>query len=230
MLNAVKRPRRDDVPSPDRVVEAIVRGIRSGVYAPGQRLIEADLTRDVGVSRGPVREAFKRLAAEGVLTSTPNRGVYVRALSRSEVRDSLVIVEVLLGLMARLAAKRIGDADNAERMQQAFDRIWAFKDHGAALAFVAERQKFYETIGEISGNRAFRGMLPLMQLHLLRMQFQSYVTPKERERQFNDYRLIAEAILAGDARRAERLIKLHAKRTRIFQIRLPDEAFPAMHS
>ena len=229
MLSAAKPTRRDEVPSPDRVVDAIVRGIRSGAYAPGQRLIEADLTRDVGVSRGPVREAFKRLAAEGVLTSTPNRGVYVRAISRSEMRDSLVIVEVLFGLMARLAAKHVGEADNAKRMRQAFDRLWAFKEHGAAAAFVAERQNFYNTIGEISGNQEFGRVLPLMQLHLLRMQFQSYVTPRERERQFKDYQLIAKAILTADARRAERMIKLHTKRTRIFHTRLPDEAFPIVH-
>ena len=59
--------------SPDRVVDAIIRSIRTGVYVPGQRLIEADLTRDYHVSRGPVREALKRLAAEGVYADAPPR-------------------------------------------------------------------------------------------------------------------------------------------------------------
>ena len=108
--------------SPDRVVDAIIRGIRAGVYVPGQRLIEADLTRDYQVSRGPVREALKRLAAEGVLTLTRHRGAYVRALSREEVRDSLMVLEALVGLMANLAAKRIAETDNAARMREAFER------------------------------------------------------------------------------------------------------------
>ena len=86
---------------------------------PGQRLIEADLTRDYQVSRGPVREALKRLAAEGVLTLTRHRGAYVRALSRAEVRDSLMVLEVLVGLMAKLAAKHISESDNAAKMREA---------------------------------------------------------------------------------------------------------------
>src|SRR5579859_157589 len=103
---------RAKMTSPDRVVDAIIRSIRAGQYVPGQRLIEADLTRDYHVSRGPVREALKRLAAEGVLTLTRNRGAYVRALSRVEVRDSLVVLEALVGLMSNLAAKHIKEDGN----------------------------------------------------------------------------------------------------------------------
>ena len=113
---------RAKMTSPDRVVDSILRAIRAGAYVPGQRLIEADLTRDYQVSRGPVREALKRLAAEGVLTLTRHRGAYVRALSRSEVNDSLMMLEVLVGLMAKLAAKRISENDNANRMREAFER------------------------------------------------------------------------------------------------------------
>src|ERR1700679_2247707 len=95
---------RGKMTSPDRVVDVITRNLRAGVFVPGQRLIEADLTKELRVSRGPVREALKRLAAEGVLTVTRNRGAYVRALSRAEVRDSLVVLEALVGVMADLAA------------------------------------------------------------------------------------------------------------------------------
>ena len=104
---------RGKMTSPDRVVDAITRNLRAGVFVPGQRLIEADLTKELRVSRGPVREALKRLAAEGVLTVTRNRGAYVRALSRVEVRDSLVVLEALVGVMADLAARRISENDNA---------------------------------------------------------------------------------------------------------------------
>src|SRR5271156_21230 len=121
---------RAKMTSPDRVVDAITRNLRAGVFVPGQRLIEADLTKELRVSRGPVREALKRLAAEGVLTVTRNRGAYVRALSRVEVRDSLVVLEALVGLMANLAARHIGEADNADRMREAYRRLLAFKNDG----------------------------------------------------------------------------------------------------
>jgi len=221
---------RTKMTSPDRVVDAIIRGIRAGHYVPGQRLIEADLTRDHSVSRGPVREALKRLAAEGVLTLTRHRGAYVRALSRVEVRDSLVVLEALVGLMASLAAKHIEDGDNAARMREAHKRLLAFKSDGNMPAFLDERRSFYDTIIQIGGNHELKRIMPLMQIHLLRMQFQSYITPRDREKQFKEYQTITDMILAGDAPRAQKVASLHVRRTRLSLMRLPDEAFPQVRS
>jgi DNA-binding GntR family transcriptional regulator len=214
--------------APDRVVDAIIRSIRAGTYVPGQRLIEADLTRDHQVSRGPVREALKRLAAEGVLTRTQNRGTYVRALSRVEVFDSLIVLETLVGLMANLAARQIKEGNNANRMRDAYKRLLTFKDDGAAAAFLDERRSFYDTMVEIGGNHELKRILPLMQIHLLRMQFQSYITPRDREQQFEEYKAIAETILTGNAKGAESAAALHVRRTRQSLMKLPDEAFPTI--
>ena len=216
--------------SPERVVDAIIRSIRSGNLVPGQRLIEADLTRDYRVSRGPVREALKRLAAEGVLTLTRHRGAYVRAMSRGEVRDSLIVLEALVGLMASLAARRIGADENAARMREAHERLLAFRDDGGTAAFLDERRRFYDTIIQIGGNLELKRMLPLMQIHLLRMQFQAYITPRDREKQFKEYETITETILSGDAMRAQKVAGLHIRRTRLSLMRLPDEAFPAIRT
>lgn len=216
--------------SPDRVVDSIVRAIRAGVYVPGQRLIEADLTREYQVSRGPVREALKRLAAEGVLTLTRHRGAYVRSLTRAEVHDSLMVLEVLVGLMAKLAARRIGHDGNQAKMREAFRRLLAFKHDGGTAAFLDERRSFYDTILQIGENHELQRMLPLMQIHLLRMQFQAYITPRDREKQFAEYRTITDTILSGDGVRSEKVAALHVRRTRLSLMRLPDEAFPADRS
>jgi DNA-binding GntR family transcriptional regulator len=216
--------------SPDRVVDAILGSIRSGNFVPGQRLIEADLTRDYRVSRGPVREALKRLAAEGVLTLTRHRGAYVRAMSRGEVRDSLIVLEALVGLMASLAARRIASDENAARMRDAHERLLAFRDDGGTSAFLDERRRFYDTIIQIGGNLELKRMLPLMQIHLLRMQFQAYITPRDREKQFKEYETITETILRGDTMRAQKVASLHIRRTRLSLMRLPDEAFPAIRT
>jgi DNA-binding GntR family transcriptional regulator len=221
---------RASMTSPDRVVDSIVRAIRAGMYVPGQRLIEADLTRDYQVSRGPVREALKRLAAEGVLTLTRHRGAYVRALSRAEVRDSLMVLEVLVGLMAKLAAKHIGEGDNAARMREAFQSLLVFKNDGGTAAFLDQRRSFYDTILQIGANHELKRMLPLMQIHLLRMQFQAYITPRDREKQFAEYQTITETILSGDSVRSEKVASLHVRRTRLSLMRLPEEAFPAIRT
>jgi DNA-binding GntR family transcriptional regulator len=221
---------RAQMTSPERVVDSITRAIRAGVYVPGQRLIEADLTRDYQVSRGPVREALKRLAAEGVLTLTRHRGAYVRTLSRAEVHDSLMVLEVLVGLMAKVAAKRIAEGENALQMRAAFQRLLAFKNDGGTAAFLDERRSFYDTILQIGGNHELQRMLPLMQIHLLRMQFQAYITPRDREKQFAEYQTITETILSGDSVRSEKVASLHVRRTRLSLMRLPDAAFPSIRS
>ncbi len=140
--------------SPDRVVDAITRNLRTGIYVPGQRLIEADLTQGFNVSRGPVREALKRLAAEGILTLTRNRGAYVRTMSRTEVNDSLVVLETLVGLMAELAARRIREDNNVSRMREAIKRLLAFKDDTGTAAFLEARRDFYDAIAQIGGNHS----------------------------------------------------------------------------
>jgi DNA-binding GntR family transcriptional regulator len=221
---------RSSMASPDRVVESIIRAIRAGTFVPGQRLIEADLTRDYQVSRGPVREALKRLAAEGVLTLTRHRGAYVRALTREEVRDSLMVLEVLVGLMAKLAAKRIGEDGSASKMREAYRRLCAFRNDGGTAAFLDERRSFYDTILQIGSNHELQRMLPLMQIHLLRMQFQARITPNDREKQFAEYQTITEAILSGDSVRSEKVASLHIRRTRLSLMRLPNDAFPVDRS
>jgi len=221
---------RAQMTSPDRVVDSIIRAIRAGVYVPGQRLIEADLTRDYAVSRGPVREALKRLAAEGVLTLTRHRGAYVRALSREEVHDSLMVLEVLVGLMAKIAARRIDRNNHSSKMKAAFQRLLAFQNDGGTAAFLDERRSFYDTILEIGGNHELQRMLPLMQIHLLRMQFQAHITPRDRAKQFAEYKTITETILSGDGVRSEKVASLHIRRTRLSLMRLPDEAFPVLRN
>ena len=88
--------------------------------------MESDLTRDLKVSRGTVREALKKLSAEGVVQLSPHRGAVIRALSRQDAEVLLLVLEVLCCLAARLAAINI-DMNNHRKcfsaaMQSNYDR------------------------------------------------------------------------------------------------------------
>jgi DNA-binding GntR family transcriptional regulator len=214
--------------SPDLVVAALIRGLQAGRYVPGQRLIEADLTTELKVSRGPVREALKRLAAEGLVSLIPHRGAYIRALARDEVHDMLLVQEMLTGLAARLAAAVIGERHNRQEFKDAYQRLLAFRDHADSIAFLEERSRFYGTMIRIGGNRELSRMMPAMQIHLLRMQFHQHLTPKDRARQFEEYAALVAAILAGNQNEAEKLMRQHIRRTRLSIERLPDEAFAGL--
>jgi DNA-binding GntR family transcriptional regulator len=227
-LDAAASP-TESTSCPDLVVNAIIRGVQTGRLVPGQRLVEADLTHNLGVSRGPVREALKRLAAEGFVTLTRHRGAFVRALSREEVRDILMVLEALTGLVARLAAQHIGEGNNRASFHSEYEKLSRFRDRDDGIAFLDQRRDFYDSLIRIGGSRELQRLMPLTQIHLLRLQFQSYVTSQQREQQFQDYEAIWRAVLDGDQELAERVTRLHIKRARIALGRLPDGAFAQRH-
>ena len=86
--------------SPERVADAITKGLMRREYVVGQRLVEADLTARLQVSRGTVREALKSLAASGIVELVPHRGAFIRGLSLTDARNLLAVLEVLTGLAA----------------------------------------------------------------------------------------------------------------------------------
>jgi len=219
--------RSSEPSSPRRVMDAIINGINKGRYVPGQRLIEADLTRELGVSRGPVREAFKLLSGEGVLVLSKNRGAYVQAQSRREVKDTLVVLEVLAGLAAKLAARHIDEGDNRKVFTRVFKEAISHGEGGETQAFLESRRRFYDVLYDIGGNRELRGILPRMRITLMRLQFQAFVSRKQHESQLRELRAIAESVLEGDPKKAERTAKSHLRRRRLSLTTLPEEAYAA---
>ncbi len=211
--------------SSDQLVVAIKRGIREGYYVAGQRLIEADLTHEYNLSRGPVREALKRLSSEGVVVLSPHRGAFISLLSRAEAAELLEVVEVLIILATRLAATRIGKRDNRLQLERSYKRLQAQRADAEVVFLAVERTQFYETIVRIAGNEQLRRINPAEQTQLLRLQVQPFLPLAARSRQFADYAVLAEAILAGNVALAERIMRGHTQRARAHIDLLPDHAF-----
>jgi DNA-binding GntR family transcriptional regulator len=208
-------------------MDAIISGIEKGRYVPGQRLIEADLTRELRVSRGPVREAFKLLSGEGVLILSKNRGACVRAQSREEVNDTLEVLEVLAGLAAKLAAEHIDEKNNRKAFLKVFNEAISHGEGGETQGFLESRRRFYDVLYDIGGNKELRGILPRMRITLMRLQFQAFVSRKQHESQLKELRAIAESVLEGDPQKAERTAKAHLRRRRLSLTTLPREAYAA---
>lgn len=209
----------------ERIVEETRRRIKEGHFAPGQRLIEADLTRLLGVSRGSLREAMARLAGDGLVTMEPNRGAAVRVLTRVEVLSISAIREVLEGLAARLAATRIDDGDN--RLQ--FEKVWKEMSSEKARAnvneYVACNSSFHSAIVRISANEPLAQLLEQLRTPVYRFQFRSRLTPESLQLGHAEHSEIAEAILAGDTDRAERAMRRHLRSSARLIGSLPDDAF-----
>jgi DNA-binding GntR family transcriptional regulator len=215
------------VSSTDRVVNHITAGVLAGRYVPGQRLVEADLTRALRVSRGPVREAFRRLDALGILSRTAHRGACVRTLTRAEAADLLVAIEGIDILTSRLAAMAVRNRSGGRRLMALERALRPYRDGEYDLVGMPQRrQQFYDLLIAITGNSQLPSLFPTMRIHLLRLQTQSYRSSDARNSDVVDFAAIARAVLAGDPAAAEKASAAHDKRVLRALLEMPDEAFP----
>jgi DNA-binding GntR family transcriptional regulator len=209
----------------DRVFQHLKDGILSGRYAPGQRLIESDLTSELTVSRGPLREAFRKLSAEGLVESIPNRGAIVRRLSHKETQELFQIRGALEVLAARLASENIGMPGARERFEQAVAPIWNEAPRNIGMTYLGENRIFHQAVADISGNEQLAVLCRQMQLPLIMFQLSGMLTPETLALSNREHRAIAAAILAGDADAASARMTNHLERARRFADALPRTIF-----
>lgn len=198
---------------PETVVEytinALREAIREGRLAQGQRLVVADVTRMLGVSNGPVREAVRRLTGEGLVEIQPHRGATVREFSARDVREIFQIREVLEGLAARLAAERIGAADFRARLQASQDDAHAVLAKGAG--YIEHNQAFHELIYEMADNARVQEQSRQLTLPIYRLRYHHLMDREYARTSAAEHALVTEAILDGDGVRAERLMRNHIR-------------------
>lgn len=199
--------------TPDRVADAISKGILMRRFTVGQRLIEADLTRDLGVSRSTVREALRILASSGVVDLTPHRGAVIRSLTREDATSLLGVLEVLSGLAARLAAANIRIGNNARRFEAAAQKLISAETPEALDRVLDERANYYKVMFEIAGSGELDRVLPQARAHLFRAQFYHSLTKADLRAMVAEYHGITEAILEGDQAKAEKLMRRHLQKS-----------------
>src|SRR5690349_24898782 len=109
----------------DDLALALEEAIVAGEIAPGTVLRQEQLSEQYSVSRTPVREALRRLAALGLVQFIPNRGVRVRTLSREELREAFLVRAELEALATEIAARKIGveGLRELEQAERTFARI-----------------------------------------------------------------------------------------------------------
>lgn len=215
-----KQDRQDGPTLVDQVVEAIYRGIKEGRFVPGQRLVEADLTRQLDVSRGPLREALRRLSTEGFITIEPHKGAIVRKLTRDDVVQVFSVREVLEGFAARLAAENITVADNRPRLAAILKEMQAHYDANDLFDYMESNEKFHDLIVEIGGNRYLQTLISQLRTPLYRYQFNHLMNMASKRNSMDDHKVIADAILKGDGAAAEQAMRNHVANAQRFIIPL----------
>jgi DNA-binding GntR family transcriptional regulator len=192
----------------DHVYAAIRERIRDGALARGARVHQEDLAAELGVSRTPVREALRRLAAEGLVEMHTNRGARVADVSEGDMRASYEARLIVEPGAARLAAQR-GLAEPQAQMRAAVAAqrraIGKIRD-----SFEANRD-FHVALVAASGNGFLRDFVEnLWVARIGEVVYERQAeTPEQMRADADEHEQILEAIVRGDARAAETLTRRH---------------------
>ena len=210
-------PRRDAAPSSPphgATVAHIVDGLRCDILAhrlsPGARLTESALTKRFAVSRGPVREALRRLAAEGLIEHQPNRGAVVRRLSPRDLRELFQIRVEMEALAARLAAQ---STDAAARARFAAEIAPIFADAPRRMErYLDENAAFHLAVLRLAGNQQLQELSARLRLPLIMAQVGGALTVEVLQASVSEHRAIARAIVAADPEAAAAAVRAHLGR------------------
>jgi DNA-binding GntR family transcriptional regulator len=192
----------------EQVLEHLREEILSSRLEPGAELNEVALANSLGVSRGPIREALGRLAAEGLVTMTPRRGAIVTKLTKQEFMDAYQVREALESLATRIAVPRLTDEDRAElhRMSAEMRRL---ADADDSSAFFEINRHFHEKLVAASGNRRLQAMHEQLLGQMGRLLRKSAELRGGLGESAAAHEAILEAVDAGDADRAAQLMAEH---------------------
>jgi DNA-binding GntR family transcriptional regulator len=193
-----------------RVYDHLRVEILEGELEPGTELAEVALSEQLGVSRGPIREAIGRLAAEGLVEVRPRRGAVVRSLSKEEFLELYQVREALERMAVQLAVPRLTETELKElaALNEVMDSSAAHEDvHGFFEANVA----FHGRLLEASGNRKLQELYRQLLGQLGRYRLRSLTLRGNLQRSVAEHAAILRAAKRGDADRAAQLMAEHIR-------------------
>jgi DNA-binding GntR family transcriptional regulator len=199
----------------DRVYQQLLEAITDGTLLPGQRIRQAELADRLAVSRQPVSHALHLLKRQGLVEESGAKGMRVVPLDPSRVLQLYQVREVVDGLAARLAARRVAEG-LAE--QAALDGLQGQLAAGAGFdastpipVLVRADTEFHRGLYQLSGNAAIEEMTAPLWPHLMRSMAMVLRAPDYATRVWRqEHAAILRHVLAGDAQAAEAAASAHA--------------------
>ncbi len=205
-----RRVRLENLTLWQRVYDHLREEILAGRLQPGAELAEVALSEQLGVSRGPIRDAIGRLAAEGLVTVRPRRGAVVRLLSKDEFLELYQVREALEIMAVRLAVPRLG-ADDFAALQGLIDTMGKHAERGEVAEFFEANVAFHAHLLEASGNRKLQELYGQLLGQMGRYRMRSLTLRGNLQRSVAEHAAILRAAKRGDTERAAHLMSEHIR-------------------
>ncbi len=195
-----------------KVFNKIREDILAGNYAEKDELREATISKELGVSRTPVREALRQLELEGLVSIVPNKGAYVNGITAKDIRDIYMIRSYLEGLCAKWACENI-TLEQLEALEEIvyLSEFHIQKEHWEQMSDLDSR--FHVLLYDACGSKMLQHNLSDYHQYVERVR-KNTLSSKERAREaFEEHKAILDAVRNKDGETAEKLANEHIYRS-----------------
>lgn len=194
----------------ERAYQYLEESIIEVRLAPGMRVSEAGVARSLQMSRGPVREALRKLESVGLVTREANRGARVADIDEKELADLDALRSHLLSLAGRLAAER-ARPDQIETMNDIIEKMRVVVGAENYPAYPELNFRFHKLLNEMGGNEKLSELIEQIYRQISRYHLLAMIYREGLEDSFESHKRILAAIKAGDAAAAERELSNHGR-------------------
>jgi DNA-binding GntR family transcriptional regulator len=192
----------------EAVVAQLSRMIIEGILPPGTRLNERMLCDKLGVSRTPLREAFRVLAAQGLITLLPNRGAVVPELDDAEIEETFEVIAGLEAMSGELACARITDREVDEIRALHYEMLacHAVRD---LPGYYRRNREIHDAINRAAGNAVLREVYTNVNSRLQALRFRSNFDRDKWDVAVREHTWMIEALDARDGARLAATLRQH---------------------
>lgn len=197
----------------ERIVEFVKDSVISGRLKPGERVPEQEIADNLGISRTPIREAFRQLESEGFITVTPRKGAIVSPITDKDVSEFYAIKSLLEGYAARTACDKLTHKD-IKRLESLNAQMEKAAERGDVKAFFKLDHQFHETFLKASGNEKLCALIHHLVQQFERFRITAMSLPGRMSDSVMQHQKITEAFVNKDAAKVEDLVRANAERGR----------------
>jgi len=190
----------------EKILETIRDAILKGNMKPGERVSEPELADRFGISRTPIREAFRQLESEGYLEVIPRKGAVVASLSERDVEEFYAIKIILVGFAAKMSAENL-TAKDIERLESINQRLQQIAEEGDVKTFFRVHNEFHEVFIKAAGNEKLYEMINQLVMRFKRLRLASLSQPGRMEISVEEHRNMIQAFKNHDGDRADSLVR-----------------------
>lgn len=194
----------------EKILEVIRDAIISGNMKAGSRISEPEMAERFGISRTPIREAFRQLESEGYLTVIPRKGAVIRSFTPKDVEEFYAVKSILEGYAARLACARLSDKE-IDRLEAINNRLEELCQQNDTKHFFKVHNDFHALFIKAADNEKLREIHSSLVERFQRLRFTSLSLPGRMEISVQEHRKIIEAFRARDGVTAEMLVRKNAE-------------------